>query len=180
MEFDGLSFEAANSLLIKSSKTYRKMFDYLTCHGDFQIISEKTTAYYGCWDAGRRVIRIGPDVKGALMVSVLAFEVTNAFQTNEHEKVDDDARKRLIKQEQFVERHETIEYQGLVMHCQVLKELNNAFGDLPEEMFILCKPPDKKVLVSWIPPDKKSYLKAQNESGHSDHYRRWYFQQRRE
>ena len=177
LDFDVLTFEAADFMLKKRSKTYQKLADFVTNHGGYQITSEKQE-WYGFWHLGRRAISIRPDVKGALMVSVLAFEMTNAFQSNEHLKIDKDARNGRINQKQFVERHETVEYQGALVHCKILKELSYVFGELPEEMFILNKPPNKKDLTSWIFPDVKSFLKAQNDSGHSDHYKRWYFHQR--
>jgi hypothetical protein len=183
LRFDGLSFRAADSLLKESSNTYRQIAVYVKSHGGYHIVSEKATEYFGCWFGDRRVVTIRPEVKGALMVSVLAFEMTNAFQSDEHLKVDADARNGLINQKQFVKSHETIEYQGQVMHCQILKELHSVLGELPQEMFIFMDPKIRKILVPfgpkfWVPPDLKSFLKAQNESGHSEHYRRWYLKQK--
>ena len=163
--FENLSFEVADSLLKESSKTYRQITDHVTSHGGYQINSEKTTEYYGCWLGERRVVTIRPEVKGALMVSVLAFEMTNAFQTDEHIKVDVQARNGLINQEQFVEAHETIEYQGQVMHFQILKELNKFFGKLPEEMFIFWTGQFRKSWIAlgpmfWKPPQPEILLEG--------------------
>jgi hypothetical protein len=174
---NGLTYEDADSLLRKFSKTYENMADYVKSHGGYRIATEDTE-FFGCWFSGRRLITLRPDVKGARMVSVLAFEMTNAFQNYEHLKVDRDARNGLLNMEQFVERHETIEYHGQLMHYQVIKELSSVFGELPKEMFILNIPPNKKDLTSWIFPDLETVLKAQNDAGHSDFYRRWYPYQR--
>ena len=173
----GLTYEDADSLLRKFSKTFANMADYVRSHGGYRIATEDTE-FFGCWFGERRLITLRHDVKGARMVSVLAFEMTNAFQNLEHLKVDKDARKGLLSMEQFVEMHETIEYQGQLMHCQVIKELSSVFGDLPKEMFIVNVPPNKKDLTSWVLPDFEAVLKAQNDSGHSDFYRRFYHYQR--
>lgn len=174
---NGLTYEDADSLLRKFSKTYENMADYVRSRGGYQIATEETE-FFGCWFGERRLITFRHDVNGARMVSVLAFEMTNAFQNYEHLKVDKDTRNGLLNMEQFVEMHETIEYHGQLMHYQVIKELSSVFGELPEEMFILNTPPNKKDLTSWVFPDLEAVLKAQNDSGHSDFYRRWYPYQR--
>lgn len=176
--FDVLTFREADLLLKKSSATYKEITDFVRNNGGYGIISENMTEFFGCWDAGRRVVTIRTEVRGAQMVSVLAFEMTNAFQQSEHDRIDIDARNGIISQEQFVERHETVEWNGQLLHDKILRELHDALGELPEEMFIFCTAPIK-TLKSCPPPDLESFLKAQNDSGHSDHYRRWYIIQRK-
>lgn len=174
-KLSGLSFEDADILLKKRSRTYRNMSERINGSGGYGFTRE-SQQYYGCWDAGRRLIAFRPDVRGALMVSVLAFEMNNAYNVNEHMKIDEDAREKRIDQEQFVEGHETIGYQGQLAHYWILKELNSAWGKLPEEMFIFSDV-HQKTLAAYTPPDRESYLRAQNASGHSDHYRREYLRQ---
>lgn len=174
---DVSNFYDADALLQKCSKTYKELASQVIKEGGYKIIYEQQE-WLGCWYPDRRIVAIRPDVKGPLMVSVIAYEIANASKNGEKINTDVDARFGVISQEQFVERHETIEWQALYLHYKILKEIDTMFGDIPEEMFCFSVTTLKKTIQSCAPPDKKAYLITQNESGHSEHYRKWYLRQR--
>ncbi len=60
---------------------------------------------------GTRYIQLGDDLKGGERVSILIFEMTNAFQAPKHIEIDQRARTgEIADAEMFALRHELIEY----------------------------------------------------------------------
>lgn len=120
---------------------------------------------------GTRYIQLNPDLKGGERLSILIFEVTNAFQDTKHIEIDERARNGAIKDaEVFALRHELIEYDGLRYHREVLLELDKVIGGIPREMLTWINP-QLTTLETYGLPLAHNYLESQNRNGHTDHYR---------
>ena len=121
---------------------------------------------------GTRYIELNPDLKGGERLSILIFEITNAFQDTKHLEIDQRARTGAIKTaEVFALRHELIEYDGLRYHRDVLSELEKLIGGIPREMLTWINP-RLTTLASYRLPLAHDYLESQDKGGHTDHYRK--------
>ena len=127
---------------------------------------------------GVRYIQLNPNLKGAERLSILIFEITNAFQDTKHIEIDQRARTGAIANaEIFALRHELIEYDGLRYHRDVLSELDKSIGGIPREMLTWINP-RLTTLESYSLPLAHDYLEDQNKGGHTDHYRKYFPVQR--
>lgn len=148
-------------------------------HSMAKDIDERGGYTFRSWDQprgtmvhadGTRYIQLNPDLKGGERLSVLIFEVTNAYQDAKHIEIDQRARVGTIKNaEEFALRHELIEYDGLRFHRDVLSELDNSIGGIPREMLIWINP-RLTTLASYRLPLAHDYLECQKKGGHTDHY----------
>ena len=121
---------------------------------------------------GTRYIQLNPALKGGERLSILVFEITNAFQDAKHIEIDQRARTGVIQNaEVFALRHELIEYDGLRYHREVLSELEKALGGIPREMLTWINP-QLTTLASYSLPLAHNYLENQDKGGHTDHYRK--------
>jgi hypothetical protein len=121
---------------------------------------------------GTKYIQLNPDLKGGERLSILIFELTNAFQGTKHIEIDQRARTGVIENaEVFALRHELIEYDGLRYHRNVLVELEKPTGGIPPEMLTWIDP-GLTTLDSYSLPLAHDYLESQNKGGHTDHYRK--------
>ena len=121
---------------------------------------------------GTRYIELNRGLKGSERLSILIFEITNAFQDAKHCEIDQRARSGAIKTaEEFALRHELIEYDGLRYHRDVLSELNKSMGGVPRDMLTWINP-RLTTLDSYSLPLAHDYLESQNKGGHTDHYRK--------
>ena len=121
---------------------------------------------------GTKYIQLSDDLKGTKRLSVLIFEMTNAYQSHKHSEIDQRARNGAIKDaEVFSLRHELIEYDGLRYHRNVLSELATSVGGIPQEMLTWINP-QLTTLESYSLPLAHDYLECQDKGGHTEHYRR--------
>lgn len=129
---------------------------------------------------GNRYIQLNPVLQGAERLSILIFEITNAFQDTKHLSIDEAARTGAISDaEVFALRHELIEYDGLRFHRDVLVDLDKALGGIPREMLIWINR-QLTTLESYRLPLVHDYLESQNKNGHTEHYRRHFSMRRAE
>ena len=121
---------------------------------------------------GTRYIELNPALNGGERLSILIFEMTNAFQDTKHLEIDQRARTGAIKTAvEFALRHELIEYDGLRYHRDVLSELDKSNGGIPREMLAWINP-RLTTLASYSLPLVHDYLESQDKSGHTEHYRK--------
>ena len=115
-------------------------------------------------------IQMNPTLSGASRVTILIFEMANASRHRDHEQIDLAADDGLIRTpEEFALTHEMIEYEALRLHRQILIEIDSRAGPLPTEFFCFVSPAPR-FAKDYRLPDLSQYLKAQRESGHTDHY----------
>jgi len=101
---------------------------------------------------GRGYLELNPAVKGAHRVSLIIFEMTNLFQEKRHLEVTNGVRRGEISTPiEFAILRESIEYDGLRLHRDVLVELEPVLGGVFHRYAF-------------------DYLKAQAASGHTGHY----------
>lgn len=115
-------------------------------------------------------IQLNADLSGASRMTTLIFEMANASRHRDHQQVDLAADRGLIRTAgEFGLAHEMIEYEALRMHRQILFELESRAGPLPTEFFYYVTPAPRST-GDYRLPDLFQYLKAQRESGHTEHY----------
>jgi hypothetical protein len=119
---------------------------------------------------GRGYIELNDALKGPHRVSVLIFELTNLYQEPRHQEVANRVRRgELNNPAAFGLLRETIEYDGLRLHRDVLVELKPVLGTVPPEM-ITWASSTAKSFAEYQLPFAYDYLKAQEASGHTAHY----------
>ena len=166
------SDEEADAWLRSSSPFYDRMARDLDGRGGYAFRRGDRPRGMVVHENGNRYIELNTDLKGAERVSILIFELTNAFQDTKHIEIDQRARSGVIENaELFALRHELIEYDGLRYHRSVLAELEKVVGGIPREMLGWINPA-LTTLESYRLPLAHDYLESQNRSGHTDHYRR--------
>jgi hypothetical protein len=117
-------------------------------------------------ESGTRYIQLNSDLKEGERLSILIFEITNAFQDGKHLEIDQRARTGAIKTaEVFALRHELIEYDGLRYHRDVLSELDKSMGGIPREMLTWINP-QLSTLDSYSLPLVHDYLESQEKGTH--------------
>lgn len=121
---------------------------------------------------GKGHIDLNDALKGAHRVSVMIFELTNLYQQDRHDEIATLVRRGKMKDAtQFALMRESVEYDGLRLHREVLVELERAIGRLPSEMITWASSTATN-LAGYQLPYAYDYLKAQAASGHTDHYRK--------
>ena len=142
---------AIDAFLRKTSQLYAAMARIVELDGAYQF-KDKTDLEAGKWSAGERTIDIHSSLKGAKRASVIAFEMTNAFQQRLHTEVDMAAVSGAITTEsEFALRHELVEYDGLRLHREILQEIEKSLGKLPPEFFFFSNPKPGSVAEYKLP-----------------------------
>ena len=164
----------ADAWLRSRSPSYDSMVREVDRRGGYTFRSWDQPRGTVVHENGTRYIQLNPALKGGERLSILIFEITNAFQDTKHIEIDQQARTGAIKNaEVFALRHELIEYDGLRYHRDVLSELDKFLGGIPREMLTWINP-RLTTLVSYRLPLVHDYLESQNKSGHTDHYRKYF------
>ena len=125
---------------------------------------------------GRGHIDLNDALRGAHRVSVLAFEMCNLFYQDRHDEVT----RRVVRGElrdptHFAMLRESVEYDGLRLHRQVLEELEQGTGLLPPEMVTWASSTATN-LAGYTLPLAYDYFKAQEAGAHTAHYLRLFEQ----
>lgn len=124
--------------------------------------------------AGNLEIQVNPEIRGARRLTLIAFEVANAYRQREHDAIDRAVDEGLITTAaEFGLAHELYEYEALRLHRQVLLEVEERVQrPLPGPMFMTAPPPPS-AKASQL-PDLLRYLEHQRVTGHTAHYERWF------
>ncbi len=179
---DGLpeftSDEARDQWLRTQSPFYRSMAEAIDHNGGYRF-RRGTEHPMGVvtYDNGQRFIELRDTLTGPKRLSILIFEITNAFQQPKHDEIDAAARSgALTSAREFGIRHELIELDGLRLHRRVLLELEAATSPLPPEM-IAWIGPGLTTLATYEVPFAHDFIKAQEAGGHTAHYWKWFDRQ---
>jgi len=130
------------------------------------------------WVDGSLEIQLHPELSGPLRVSVLIFEMANAYRNPEHQEIDRAVDEGYIQTpEEFGLAHEMLEYEAMRFHRAVLLEIASRTGALPTDFFFLVIPAPSSALEYRL-PRLCTYLKTQKDSGHTAHYYRWFHRRR--
>lgn len=172
--------EEADAWLRKNSPFYAQMAAEVDSRGGckFRTVADAPRAGELHFENGQRYIVLGADLHGPERVSVMAFEMTNAYQERKHQEIDSRARTGAINDPaEFGLLHELVEYDGLRLHRQVLSELDEAIGGIPKAMLDWINP-SLTTLANYELPFAFAYMEAQAKSGHTAHYQKWFWMQR--
>lgn len=164
----------ADAWLRSKSPSYDSMANEVDRRGGYTFRSWDQPRGTVVHENGTRYIQLNPGLKGGERLSILIFEITNAFQDTKHIEIDQQARTGAIENaEVFALRHELIECDGLRYHRDVLSELDKFLGGIPREMLTWINP-RLTTFDSYRLPLVHDYLESQNKSGHTDHYRKYF------
>lgn len=115
-------------------------------------------------------VQLNPSLVGADRITTMIFEMANGSRHRDHQQIDLATRMGIIRSaEEFGLAHEMVEFEALRQHRQVLLELESKTGVLAKEFFCFVTPPPRSA-KDYRLPDLSIYLKAQKDSGHTDHY----------
>lgn len=169
---------AIDAFLRQSSPLYAAMARIVKLDGAYQF-KDKTDLDLGVWNAAVRTIEIHTRLQGAERASVIAFEMTNAYQQRLHTEVDMAAATGEITTEsEFALRHELVEYDGLRLHRVILEEIEQKLGKLPPAFFFRSNAKPNSV-AEYRLPLVTDFLKQMKASGHTAHYYQWFQKQKR-
>jgi len=161
----------ADRWLREQSPGYRRLAEIVDRRGGYTI--GRTTESPGglaYFKGGRGYIELNDVLKGTHRVSVIIFELTNLYQEPRHQEVANRVRQgELNNPAAFALLRESIEYDGLRLHRDVLLELEPVLGAVPPEM-ITWVSSTAKTFAEYRLPFAYDYLKAQAASGHTAHY----------
>jgi len=170
---------AIDAFLRKASPFYSAMARIVEFHGGFQI-ADREGVSGGLWSAGERMIYLNPQLAGAHRVSIVAFEMTNAYQDRLHREVDMAvAAGEITTKTEFALRQELVEYDGLRLHREMLVEIENHLGKIPSEFFFTVNPKPESVAKYQLPL-VMDFLKQMQASGHTAYYYQWFEAQKRQ
>jgi hypothetical protein len=164
---------AADQWVRQHSPAYRRMADSVDrrwgCEFGRTTESAGGLAYV---KDGKGHIDLNDALKGAHRVSVIIFEMINLYQQDRHEEITASVRRGELRDAtRFAMLRESVEYDGLRLHREVLVELERKVGELPAAM-ITWASSNATNLAGYLLPFAYDYFKAQAASGHTDHYRR--------
>lgn len=168
----------ADRWLRASSPFYRTMAEAVDRDGGY-VIRRGAEHPKGVvtYENGRRFIELNDTLKGPERVSILIFELTNAWQQSKHTEIDEAARNgQIVSAREFGIRHELVELDGLRLHRRVLAELEPIAGEIPRSMFTWINP-ELTTLAGYEIPFAHDFIKAQEGGGHTAHYWKWFGKQ---
>ena len=124
--------EAADEWLRKNSAYYARMAADVDTRGGYKFRTANHPKGMVLYENGQRYIEMNERLVGPERVSVLIFELTNAYQDARHQEVDARARDgRITDAIHFGLLHELVEYDGLRHHRWVLADLDKVVGGIP-------------------------------------------------
>lgn len=168
----------ADRWLQKNSATYAAIVKGIKARKDirgYRIVSKADIKRgMAAWVGGTLEIQLNPKLTGADRANVLIFEMVNAGRQADHAEVDAAADRGLIKTAgEFGLAHEMLEFEALRTHRQILVEIEPRAGPLPKAFFYFVTPAARS-LKEYRLPLLSAYLKAQKDSGHTEHYYKHY------
>ena len=173
--------EEADRWFRAHSAAYRRMAAAVDAAGGYTIrANAETPGGLAYFENGRGYIEINPRLNGPRRFSILIYEVTNLWHERKHQEVADRVRRgELDDPKMFALLRETIEYDGIRLHHQVLKELEPVLKVVPAEM-ITWLSSTARSFAEYDIPFVHDYLRAQEASGHTAHFVRLFDKHRAE
>jgi hypothetical protein len=171
----------ADGWLRARSPAYRGMAEAVDRSGGYTIgRTAEMPGGVAYFKDGRGYLEMNDALKGAHRVSVMIFELTNLYQEPRHGEVTDRVRRgELNDATVFALWRESIEYDGLRLHRDVLRELQPILGTVPPEM-ITWASSNARSFDEYQLPYAYDYLTAQAAGGHTAHYLRLFEKHRAE
>ena len=130
------------------------------------------------FDKAGLVIQLNPSLEKEQRLTVLVWELANAYQRPRFDEIDRRTNEGIIKTPtEFGLRMELIEYDSFRHHKQVLDELvpTKNFNEKDLLFFINDR---LETLAEYSIPYAHDYIEAQAKSGHTKHYEEWFHRQK--
>lgn len=162
-----------DAFLRDASPLYAAMARLVEFDGGYEV-GDVDGLELGRWNAATRKVEVGSHLAGARRATILAFEMTNAYQQRLHTEVDQAVPAgKITTESEFALRHELIEYDGLRLHRELLEEIEQKLGKLPPAFFFYS---DGKLatVAEYRLPLVSDYVKHMESSGHSASYYEWF------
>lgn len=176
MDFNSFKSDAsADEWLKKNSKTYSMMTSKINQReglNGYRIVTTDKIQMGMVVHMSDNVleVQLHPNLKGALRMTTLIFEMANAYLNDEHRQIDRMLLEGVISsKEEFGVAHEIYEYEALRIHRQVLVEISKVVDDMSQDFYYFVTPPAKSIEEYQI-PKLYDYMLSQKESGHTAHY----------
>ncbi len=171
-----------DALLREKSAKYRTMSDAVRTRQNYRFETTQSVPLgmvAGDTDKKGLIIQLNPELKGDRRVSILIWEMVNAFQRPRFDEIDKRARDGTIASHQeFGLRMELIEYDSFRHHRDVLEDLQKSIEPIGPE-FVKFLVPQATKLDDYKIPFAHDYIEAQAKSGHTRHYEKFYYVQTR-
>jgi len=164
---------AIDAFLCQSSPLYAAMARIVKLDGAYGF-KDKTDLEWCRWNPAERMIESRTRLKGAERASIIAFEMTNAYQQRLHTEVDwAAATGEITTASEFALRHELVEYDRLRLHRAILEEIEEKLGKLPPDFFFRSNPKPSSV-AEYRLPMVIDFLKQMKATGHTAYYCQWF------
>jgi hypothetical protein len=169
---------AADQWLREASPYYRRMAGQIETRASYSFRgSDELSGGIVRWESGKLIIELSNSLSGAKRLSILIFEITNAFQDAQHREIDANVTAgRVATPREFGILHELVELDGLRHHRLVLQELDRKLQGIPPGILQWINPELQK-LGDYELPYAFEYIKAQESGGHTKHYHEWFYRQ---
>lgn len=169
---------ATDQWLREASPYYRMMAAQVESRAPYSFrAADELSGGMVRWESGKLIIELSTALIGPKRVSILIFELTNAFQDAQHREIDAGATAgRIATPREFGILHELVELDGLRHHRAVLADLDRKIDGIPAAMLQWINPRLNK-LSDYEVPYAYEYLKAQESGGHTKHYHEWFHRQ---
>jgi len=156
---------AIDTFLRKASPLYNAMARIVEFQGGYEV-ADKTDIPAGEWNPAERKICVNSLLAGPHRVSIVAFEMTNAYQQRLHAEIDMAVVAREITTKtEFALRHELVEYDGLRLHREILIEIEKHLGKVPPEFFFMAGSPKPDSVAKYQLPLVMDFLKDMKAKG---------------
>lgn len=164
-----------DAFLRRASPLYAAMARIVELEGGYRIVDTEGVPGGKWHEAGGRRIEVNPEIAGAHRASIIAFEMTNAYQSRifrEHDRAVEHG--EITTKTEFALRQELVEYDGLRLHREMLLEIERHLGTIPPEFFFLSNDPKPDSAAKYQLPTVIEHLKNMNASGHTASYFEWF------
>jgi len=169
---------AADQWLRQTSPYYCMMASQVESRAPYSFRdSEELAGGMVRWESGEVIVELSTALTGAKRLSILIFELTNAYQDGQHREIDAAVTAgRIPTPREFGILHELVELDGLRHHRAVLRELDPKLDGIPAAMLQWINPRLNR-LSDYDVPYAYDFIKAQESGGHTKHYYEWFYRQ---
>ncbi len=165
-----------------TSPFFRKMAEQVDSHGGYSIrVTHETLPSMTLWENGQRAIALVDTLKGPVRASCLIMELTNFFQEEKHQQLEDNLSNGTIKESsEYAILRSLIELDGLRFHRTVLEELDKKIdGGIPKEMLSWIEP-SLQSLAEYTVPAAYDYVNIQRGSAYRKRFEDWFAKRKQE
>jgi hypothetical protein len=162
---------AADTWLRGHSATYRMMVESMDHKDGYRLMAttefEESITILG---QGKPRVELNDKPKGALRVTLMIFEIANAYQADKFMEI---AASGQTDAAEYAILHMLIEMESLHLHRKVLADLDKALGGVPPVMFQRYEP-GAKTFADYELPTAYDYIKCRKGTTYRQNYENWF------